>query len=75
MLPRNNSVGQRIAYYRKLKGLTQKELAELVGIQDNYLSRIETGRKTARIPILMMIATALDMSLRELLGDGEEEES
>ncbi len=71
MLPRNNSVGQRIAYYRKLLCLTQKELAELAGIQDNYLSRIETGKQPGKISILARIAWALGVSLKDLLGDGE----
>ncbi len=73
MLPRNNSVGQRIAYYRKLKGLTQKELAELVGIQGKYISRIETGKQAGKISVLARIAWALGISLKELLGDGEED--
>ncbi len=72
MLPRNNSVGQRIAYYRKLKGLTQKELAKLAGIQDKYISRIETGKQAGKISVLARIAWALDISLRDLLGGGEE---
>ncbi|HWQ71901.1 MAG TPA: helix-turn-helix domain-containing protein [Desulfitobacteriaceae bacterium] len=66
-----STVGQRIAYYRKLKGLKQKELAELAGIQENYLDRIETGEKTVGILRLTRIAWALDVSLRELLGHGE----
>lgn len=35
--------GKRIAKLRKLHGYTQIELAEKVGIQENTLSRIESG--------------------------------
>jgi len=70
MLP-ERTVGQRIAYYRKQKGLRQKELAELAGIRTGYLSRIETEKQTGKISVLARIAWALGISLRELLGDGE----
>ncbi|HWQ72006.1 MAG TPA: helix-turn-helix transcriptional regulator [Desulfitobacteriaceae bacterium] len=72
MLSRNNSFGKRIAYYRKLKGLTQKELALRAGIQTGYLSCIETGKQTGKISILARIAWALGISLEELIRDGEE---
>jgi transcriptional regulator with XRE-family HTH domain len=35
--------GKKIREYRKAKGLTQRELAKLVGIDFTYLSKIETG--------------------------------
>ena len=38
-------VGLKIAYYRKKKGYTQTQLAEMVGISSNYLSLIERGNK------------------------------
>ena len=38
-------VGLKIAYYRKKKGYTQTQLAEMIGISSNYLSLIERGNK------------------------------
>lgn len=35
-------IGLKIAYYRKLNGLTQEQLAEKVGISSGYLSQVET---------------------------------
>jgi DNA-binding XRE family transcriptional regulator len=66
----NITVGRRIANYRKLKGLKQKELAALAGIRSGYLSRIETGKQAGKITVLARIAWALGVSLNELLGDG-----
>jgi Helix-turn-helix. len=71
MITINSTVGQRIAYYREQKGLTQKELAALARIRTAGLCNIETGIRTARIPTLVIIASELGLSLRELLGDGE----
>lgn len=33
-------IGLKIAYYRKLNGLTQEQLAEKVGISSGYLSQV-----------------------------------
>lgn len=49
-MPRNRDVneirfieiGLKIAYYRKLRGMTQEQLAEKVGISPGYLSQVET---------------------------------
>ncbi|MFA9380424.1 MAG: helix-turn-helix domain-containing protein [Acetanaerobacterium sp.] len=35
-------IGLKIAYYRKLNGLTQEQLAEKAGISTGYLSQVET---------------------------------
>lgn len=35
-------LGLKIAYYRKLNGYTQEQLAEKIGISAGYLSQIET---------------------------------
>ncbi|MHB8124469.1 MAG: helix-turn-helix domain-containing protein [Desulfitobacteriaceae bacterium] len=68
MLSINRSVGRRIAYYRKQKGLRQYELAAMTGLYDNTISNIETGRTTPLVPTLACIAAALGVPLEELLG-------
>jgi len=35
-------IGLKISYYRKSNGLTQEQLAELVGKSPGYLSQVET---------------------------------
>lgn len=35
-------LGLKIAYYRKMNGLTQEQLAERIGISPGYLSQVET---------------------------------
>jgi len=34
-------LGLKIAYYRKLKGMTQEELSELMGVSTSYVGVIE----------------------------------
>jgi transcriptional regulator with XRE-family HTH domain len=45
------------------KGLTQQELAELVGTSYSQISRIESGRHMTNIESLLRIAHALDLKV------------
>ncbi len=61
-------LGMRIAYFRKLRNMTQADLAEKVFINKNYLSHIESGsaNKVISLPLLIKIARALDIELAVL---------
>ena len=63
-------IGLRIAYFRKLKNITQATLAERLSINKNYLSHIESGsaNKAVSLPLLIRISKALDVDL-SLLTD------
>jgi transcriptional regulator with XRE-family HTH domain len=43
------SIGQAIRHYRKRAGLTQAELADQVGVDRTYLSRLERGQETEQL--------------------------
>jgi len=62
-------IGLRIAYFRKLRHLTQAELAFKVSINKNYLSHIESGsaNKVISLPLLIRISKALDVELSLLV--------
>lgn len=49
--------------YRMDAGLSQQELAGLVGTSHSQISRIESGRHRTNLETLQRIATALDRSL------------
>ena len=55
-------IGLNIAYYRKLKGLTQLQLAELVNISRTHMSNIEAANMPTSISLetLLKIADALE---------------
>jgi transcriptional regulator with XRE-family HTH domain len=56
----------RIRQHRETKGLTQKELAEKVGMDRTYLNQIEQGKRKASLMMLERIAKALDVSVKDL---------
>ena len=60
------SLGKNIKYYRKKKGLTQEQLAELVNIHDKNLSKIENGNNYPSAETLSTIVKALDIDFYEL---------
>jgi len=49
--------------YRIDKGLSQEQLAELVGTSHSQISRIESGRHRTNLDTLSRIAHALDMRM------------
>lgn len=63
----SKSLGMLIAARRKSIGLTQAELAETVGIEQESMSRIETGMITPSLSRLLSLADALDCSIEALL--------
>ena len=48
---------------RKRRGMTQKELAELVGVSTVYCREVEYGRYTPTWVIWLRICTALDIDI------------
>lgn len=51
-------IGLKIAYYRKMNGMTQEQLAELVGITSGYLSQVETPTLVQPISLKTLFAIA-----------------
>jgi len=56
-------VAYKIAQLRVKRGLTQAELAELVGTKQSSIARIESGRTQPRTSFLRSIVKALDGDL------------
>lgn len=62
-------IGKNIRAQRVRKGLTQKQLAELIHISPQHISHIETGRTAVSLPTLVDIANVLDTDVNALLGN------
>ena len=58
-------IGNKIRILRKLKGLTQTELAELVLKDRQYLYKIEKGLVTPNISTIVILANAMRVPLGE----------
>ena len=62
-------IGQQIRTIRKRKRLTQSELAFLVGMDRQYLYKIETAKVTSNIGTIATLAFAMGITLAELFQD------
>lgn len=65
------AIGQRIRKIRKAREVTQEALAEQVGISVTHMSHIETGNTKLSLPVLVALASALEVRVDDLLYDGE----
>lgn len=68
-------IGNKVAYYRKLRNLTQDELADRVNISVSSLSKLERGKYNNNIPLsmLIMIAEGLRIDVSMLVTFDERE--
>ena len=57
---------------REKKGLTQKDVAELIGTTANQISRLETGTRKLAPEWLERLSVALKCTKAELLGEEPE---
>ena len=62
------AIALRIKKVRKLRGLTQKELADRIGITRDILASYESGRAHLNDDVIIRFAIALQVSSDELLG-------
>lgn len=63
----DNTIGENIKKYRKLKKMKQTDLAEITGITQNNISRYENGKVVPSTRNLAMIADALAVDLSDLI--------
>ena len=64
-------IAEQVANRRRERGLSQADLAALVGTTQSAIARLESGGRPLRIDTLLRIANALDSDLHvELLDRG-----
>ena len=63
-------LGLRVIQRRQALGLSQKELAERLGVAAPYMSRVEYGHQNLTFRTLCKLAEALEMTLVELIAGG-----
>ena len=62
-------LGKRIAYLRKLRGLSQRELSKQLDLSDRALAYYERGIRRIHIEDVIKLALALHVTAHELLFD------
>ncbi|MFE5918199.1 helix-turn-helix domain-containing protein [Streptomyces sp. NPDC056468] len=66
----NLTIGERVAWYRRRRGMPQEVLAGLVGRTVDWLSKAENNRlELDRLSVIKSLADALDVSLGDLLAE------
>jgi transcriptional regulator with XRE-family HTH domain len=64
------TIGERVAWYRRRRGMSQEVLAGLVDRTVDWLSKAENGRiELDRLSVVRTLADALDVTLGDLLGE------
>ena len=69
------NIGKGIQIIRKRKGMTQRQLAEKIGIPANSLSRYEIGMHEPNYDMTLRIAEALEVAPIEFIKATEENET
>jgi len=64
----SSSLGPQIARYRKQAGLSQKDLAALLGISSAALSQYENSKREPNLLVITSLARALNTTIDALLG-------
>ena len=64
--------GNNLHSYRKLRGLSQEQLAEKLNISVKHLSTLETGKVFASAELIEKFATELKVSISSLFYTPEE---
>lgn len=62
------TLGENIRIYRRKLGWSQEKLAEKAELHRNYVGDIERGEENVSVDTLMRIATALKVSVTDLVN-------
>lgn len=68
--PGDLTPGQRVAWHRVRRGLSQDVLAGLVGRTGDWLSKVENDRAPLdRLSVIRSLAKALGVTIYDLIGE------
>lgn len=59
--------GERLRYWRLVRGMTQRDLADRAGTTHAAISHIEAGKRQPRPSMILKLAEALGVKPEELL--------
>ena len=61
-----HTFGRKVAELRNKKGLSQDKLAEMIDYSTNHISKLELARTNPSFDLIVKLANALDIELKEL---------
>ena len=64
------TIGERIAWYRRRRGMSQEVLAGIVGRTVDWVSKVENNRiDLDRLSVIRRVAEVLDVTIGDLVGE------
>jgi repressor LexA len=70
------TIGERIAQYRQEKGLSQEELAHLLGYKSrSTINKIEKGERDVPRKMIAQLSIVLNVNPLDILGENEKSPS
>ena len=69
---RSRMMDNTIGYYRRLRGMTQAQLAELTAVKVGTIQKLESGERSimkAQLDTILPLARALSVTVEELAGE------
>lgn len=62
-----STIGKQIRKYRRIRNLSQEQLAEKIDISTTHMSHIETGSTKLSLPVLVKISETLNVAVDDIL--------
>ena len=69
MSKRMNRFGEKLKALRQQRGLTMKQLGELLEVSDSYVSKMETGDKIPNVAMVLRVSQIFDVTTDVLIKD------
>ncbi|MCB8814648.1 helix-turn-helix domain-containing protein [Desulfosporosinus shakirovi] len=69
-----DTINKQLKKIRTTLKMTQKQLADLVHMDESMINKIENGHSTGSIRTLTKLAAALGVSIAELIGEQSPEQ-
>ena len=69
------TTAERIKQLRKKKGISQSELAEVIGVKNNTVSNWERGTRKPDFEALNLLSDYFEVSFEYILGSSDKEEA
>ena len=68
MLSVREEISKNLLYYRKKAGLTQKQLADMIGVKNTAVSNWESGNNSIDIDTLCSVCDVFGITLNDIYG-------
>lgn len=65
------NIGERLKYFRKLRGITGNQLAEMLNVTQSQISRYENNQNLPTIHALLEICQILNVTLSDFFAGDE----